>query len=352
LNNRSLVVTPWLEGGGAQKALENVLNYVERPNLVDIVILFSGSRNYDPLQLEGRKIMHLECPRTPFGATKAAWKLTKILRQYPRAYSLMRGSHVVLGMMPAKILKGLDLAATFHQLPKQESKTLVGKVEQIAIKRALRGSRLVTSPSQRGVDEIVELELAAAEVTRHEPNLVALSNTPLVKPREHIDGPLRLLYCGRITDQKGLDQIPHLTETMTEPLHVRIIGNGPEEETLKSRIRSSETTQIEFLDHVDDVTSHIDWCDAIFMPSREELRPMFVQEAWARGRSGIVSDIPAFVDLAREGLLAIYSGKNEFETTLKSTALDYDWRSRAFTQAQHGIQRPDSQIGRFLGGAI
>lgn len=352
MNNRSLVITPWLEGGGAQKALENILNSVERPDLVDIVILFSGSRNYEPLRLAGRRIMQLECTRTPFGATKAAWKLTRILGQYPRAYSLMRGSHVVLGMIPAKTLTGLDLAATFHQLPKQESKTLVGKMEQLAIKRALRDSRLVTSPSQRGVDEIVELELATAEITRHEPNLVALSNAPLVKPRKHIDGPLRLLFCGRITDQKGLDQIPDLTETVTEPLHVRIIGNGPEKETLKSKIKSSETTHIEFLDHVDDVTSHIDWCDAIFMPSREELRPMFIQEAWARGRSGIVSDIPAFADLAREGLLAIYSGKNEFETTLKSTAFDYAWRSQVFAQAQHRVRRPDSQIGRFLEGAI
>lgn len=352
MNNRALVITPWLEGGGAQKALENILNSVEQPDMVDIVILFSGSRNFEPLRQTGRKIMQLECSRTPFGVIKAALKLREIVRHYPRAYSLMRGSHVVLGMLPANTLKSIKLAATFHQLPKQEGQTMAGKLEQIVIKRALRGSHLVTSPSKRGVDEIVELELAPPEVICHEPNLVATSNTPLVAPRKHIEGPLRLLFCGRITDQKGLDQIPELTDKVSEALHIRIIGNGPEKETLKSRLKSSRTTHIEYLDHVDDVTPHIDWCDAILMPSREELRPMFVQEAWARGRSGIVSNIPAFADLAREGLLAIYPGKNEFESTLKSTALDYSWRSAAFAQARHGIQKPHTEIGRFLEGAM
>lgn len=319
---------------------------------MDIVILFSGSRNFEPLRQTGRKIMELECSRTPLGAINAAWKLKKIIRLYPRVYSLMRGSHVVLGMLPANTLKSVKLAATFHQLPKQESQSMAGKVEQFAIKRALRGSHLITSPSKRGVDEIVELKLARPEVALHEPNLVTTSNIPLVAPRKHIEGPLRLLFCGRITGQKGLDQIPNLTDDVTEPLHIRIIGNGPEKESLKSRLKLTRTTQIEYLDHVDDVTQHIDWCDAILMPSREELRPMFVQEAWARGRSGIVSDIPAFADLAREGMLAIFPDKDAFESTLKSTAFDYAWRSQAFAQARHGIQKPYSEIGRFLEGAM
>lgn len=259
---------------------------------------------------------------------------------------------MVLGMLPSKALQNVELAATFHQLPKPEGQTTVGRVEQVAIKRALKNAQLVTSPSRRGVDEITKLKLASPAATLHEPNLVATSSIPLVEPRRHIEGPLRLLFCGRITDQKGLDQTSDLTRRTTQPLHFRIIGNGPEREKLQSTLRPSDTIRIEFLDHVDDVTPHVDWCDAIFMPSREELRPMFVQEAWARGRSGIVSNIPAFVDLAKEGQLAIYSNREDFELTLKSTVLDYAWRAQAFHRAQRGTDRSASWVGHFLEGAM
>ena len=330
-----LVIVPWLQGGGGQSALIGLLNQLPAER-IRLVVLFVGSRNAGPvLDLVGEHIF-LERRRTPIGILSARRALSRYIRSARSVYSLMRASHLVLGVGPLGGLRRKRFAATFHQLPSEDSGSMKSAAEDILVRRAIRAADLVTSPSLRAINELAQRKIATMSRLRYEANVVNATSDGALPARVGHLQEIRLVFAGRLSDQKGLDRLPEILRNITTPVLLRIVGEGELSAYAESMQRDTAAPhRVKYLGHSSDVAGHIDWADAVVLPSRWELNPMVIWEAWARGRPVISSDLPVFGDLATAGPIWPCADTADFVATIGDRLLDHETRSAAFSQ---GIQ--------------
>ncbi|YCK83055.1 glycosyltransferase family 4 protein [Arthrobacter sp. D3-18] len=348
---RTLIVVPWLEGGGAQGALEGILGQLPAQDST-LLILFSGNRNHDSVKKLVARTVELGLPRNPLGVLKAALQIRGYVRDSSSIYSLMRGSHLVLGLLPSRAFAGKRLAASFHQLPSTDSSGTQGKVEDVLVKRGVRRAGLITAPSNRAVHELIEFGFGDSRNVKVEHNIIKLATKPPVSPRTGTLEAVRLVFAGRISKQKGLDRLPELLGKVNVPVHIRCLGDGEEKQRVTDLHKNLNPIHtFEVLSHVDDVTSHLDWSDAVIMPSRWELNPLVVWEARARGRATIGSRIEAFQDLEKNGPMWLFGDALEFEKIISTLATQPDVRVKAFDDALESSQNLNtrSSIVDYLG---
>lgn len=328
-----VVVVPWLMGGGAQAALEGVLSSIS-DRQIELVVLFAGSTGLERIRPLVAVIHEVGAPKHPLGVLTAASKVTALVRDAHVVYSLMRASHVVLGIAGVRSIPADAIfAASFHQLPSADSRGASGRLEDVLVRRAMRRADIVTAPSRRAVDELVGGRFVDSARAHFVPNPLAPRATPPVPARSGRLSPVRLAFVGRLTPQKGLDQLPALLQDVEVPVELRIVGDGPERadlERIASKVRASH--RIVFTGASDDVASHLDWCDAIFMPSRVELNPVSLWEARLAGRPAITSDIPAFRDLASDGGVITFADGSAVGAAVDRVANDAQWREGCFAQ--------------------
>ncbi|GMA30386.1 glycosyltransferase family 4 protein [Litorihabitans aurantiacus] len=309
-----LVVVPWLMGGGAQKALEALLARLD-PVDVSLLVLFRGSTDVAAVARHASKVTELDQPRSVLGVLVAARGAVRAARDADAIYSLMRASHVVLGVRARAVRRSAgSVVCSFHQLPSADegggggAARVRARLESVLVRRLTRRADLVTAPSRRAVEEIVARRFADRGRATFEANEVATVAMEDVPARDGFADEVRLAFAGRLTDQKGLDRLPGLLADLDCPLHLRIAGTGPEEQDLRVALSSLPTgVTVTFEGPLADVTPLLDWCDAILMPSRAELNPVVVAEARRRSRGLLGSRIPAFVDLAEEGGVRLFA---------------------------------------------
>ena len=129
---------------------------------------------------------------------------------------------------------------------------------------------------------------------------------------------------------------------------LRIVGDGPEKASLQDKLRNLPANiEVEFFPYTLEVVDHIDWSDAVFMPSRAELNPVFLHEAWNRGRPALVSDIESFQDLASEGCLITASSSSEYAHAVELITCQKGIRLDAFKSAT-GTKFEFGLIDRFF----
>lgn len=335
----TLIVVPWLEGGGAQGALEGLLRQLGRKN-VWLVVLFCGSRNHESTKALVEHTVELECSRSILGVLRASLQIGPLVKSSRSIYSLMRASHLVLGLVPRKLLSTKRLAASFHQLPSQDSSGVQGKLEDFLVKRGVSSAGIITAPASRAVEELIEQGFGTANNTRLEHNLIKVSSSPVAPPRFGKLSSLRLVFAGRLTSQKGLDRIPRLLKAVATPVHLVCLGDGEKREEIEliaEQLQPPHT--VEVLSYVSDIEPYLDWSDAVFMPSRWELNPLVVWEARARGRGIIASDIEVFKDLSDSGPVWTFSDDSSFASVLEKLASDSTERTHAFTSALESFKQ-------------
>lgn len=324
---------PWLEGGGAQGALEGLLRELG-PNNVRLVILFRGSRNHQSTMALVESTCEFNCSRSILGVVTASRKLLPLIKATDSIYSLMRASHLVLGLIPRKALSDKKLAATFHQLPSQDSVSLQGKFEDVFVKRGIRSAGLITAPASRAVEELIQRKFGSKLNTRLEHNLLRVSPSPPVPPRTGVLSSLNLVFAGRITRQKGLDRIPKLLEATTTPVHLVCLGDGESRAEIEALMTAVKPLhKVELLPYVTDIEPYLDWSDAVIMPSRWELNPLVIWEARARGRGTIASGIDVFEDLSASGPVWTFQDEKSFAAILRKLATDPAERIRSYKSA-------------------
>jgi glycosyltransferase involved in cell wall biosynthesis len=252
----------------------------------------------------------------------------------------MRASHLVLGLLPKRLLSDRRLAASFHQLPSQDSSGIQGKFEDILVKRGVKSAGLITAPSARAVAELIERGFGTEANVRVEHNIIATSDKPAVPPREGRLERLNLVFAGRLSQQKGLDRIPELLAGVSTPIHLRCLGDGEQRSAVERSLADVRSPhRVELLPHTDDVESFFDWSDAVFLPSRWELNPLVIWEARARGRGAIASNIDVFEDLAGSGPVWMFRDQSTFSSVVERLAHDESERRRAFTSAIESVEQ-------------
>ncbi|MFC8302299.1 glycosyltransferase family 4 protein [Specibacter sp. NPDC057265] len=350
-SNSILIIAPWLQGGGAQGALVNLMTLLPKEQIT-MVVLFKGNRNHHAIRALVSSYTELDFPKSILGVWHASRALKKYIEKNNTIYSLMRASHLVLGLISPRILAQKRLAATFHQLPSQDSEGVKGKVENILVRRGVRGAGLITAPSVRAIEELNEQNIGSFEVNKVEQNLISTSASHPKPPRDGVLTQPRLLFAGRLTEQKGLDRLGELLAETKVHVHVRCLGDGKERKRLHELSESISGHTIELFHHVEDITEHLDWADAVFLPSRWELNPLVIWEGRARGRATVGSSIEAFKDLSKSGPMLLFSNAAEFAEIIQNISEQSDLRNKLFHQALDSYKRVNTRslIVQYLAG--
>jgi glycosyltransferase involved in cell wall biosynthesis/predicted metal-dependent phosphoesterase TrpH len=110
---------------------------------------------------------------------------------------------------------------------------------------ALYGScDLVLSPSPAADAALAAIGMPAERVLRWDRGVDTERFDPALRDPALLPGPVNVLYCGRITREKGADLLADAFELARERepgLHLVLAGGGPEEQRLRERLGASAT---------------------------------------------------------------------------------------------------------------
>lgn len=132
---------------------------------------------------------------------------------------------------------------------------------------------------------------------------------PLVDFDSTRDGPFRVLYTGNIIPAKGLGTVAAALAQCGAPVELRLCGIDKEHYVaqLRSMLPSDGPHRIVFRDRLstEDVRAELQAAHAFVFPSRSEGLGKSLLEAMAVGLPCVISDLPAFKDVVRDGTDAL-----------------------------------------------
>lgn len=143
--------------------------------------------------------------------------------------------------------------------------------------------KLVAQSIPHRIDDIVHIP-HGVDVPDHCPNREPISNRPI-----------QLLYTGRIEEyQKRVSVLPLLSRYLDDrqiPHTLRVVGDGPAMDTLRSDAQSQPNIQIIGAIPPQHINTHLQWADGWVLPSRFEGQSVAMLEAMAHGCVPIVTQV-------------------------------------------------------------
>ncbi len=158
----------------------------------------------------------------------------------------------------------------------------------------------------------------------------------------HPDSPL-LLYVGRVSAEKQIDEIKPVLEAIPEA-RLAIVGDGPQREALEAHFAGTNTNFVGYLQGLELASAYAS-ADAFIFPSRTETLGLVLLEAMAAGcpvvaaRSGGIPDIvtdgvngylfapeePHGAIAATKSLLASSNAKQKMRLNARAEAERWGW---------------------------
>jgi len=112
-----------------------------------------------------------------------------------------------------------------------------------------------------------------------------------------------VLYCGRLSTEKGLNTLIKAWENL-ESIPLKILGNGPLYAKIKKHIKNKKMTNVELLGHLshNECIEYIKGASFLVMPSEwYEVFPTIIVEAFACGVPIVASKMGAMKELICDG---------------------------------------------------
>lgn len=155
-----------------------------------------------------------------------------------------------------------------------------------------------------GAAEIVRYRFAPERISTI-PNGVDLDSfQPQEWPRLGVGDPLRLLFVGRLSREKGIDVLLTALSRLRQelPFRLRIVGTGKEDGTLRAQAREMGLESVvEFAGNRIDIVREYSWCELLVLPSRFEGMPNVVLEAMACARPVLSTTIGGCAEVVTDG---------------------------------------------------
>ena len=219
---------------------------------------------------------------------------------------------------------------------------------QLALSRymlpvALKCDRFVAI-NETIVDELVEVGVSPDRIVSFG-NGVEIDR---IEPRDdyNLSGPPRLVYVGRLHQQKGLDVLLRamrlLSDDPDRTLRLRLVGDGPARGDLTALAeRLGLNERVTFCGQSDQVMEELAAADVFVLPSRAEGLSNALLEAMAAGLPAVVSDVPGNVDVVeheRNGLLFRAEDPQALADCLAALLDQEDLRRRLGREARQTVE--------------
>jgi len=137
--------------------------------------------------------------------------------------------------------------------------------------------------------------------------------------------PIRLIYVGRLGQEKGIDLLIHAFKDVAGLYQLRVLGRGPLEHSLKELCKKLKLTKsIEFVGFQKNVLPFFQEADALIIPSLREGLPMTLLEAMAYGLPIAGTTVGALNSLVTtNGLLTNPGSSEKLASLLKDFAKNF-----------------------------
>lgn len=291
---------PDLGGGGAQKVMLAIAGGLDHARFAPRILVAGGSQAF---------ATHVP-PAIPVEIGKAnrlrdglPWLIRRIRDTRPSVCVS------VMGYLNLMLLGSRRLLPRETRLIIREANTISATTDALpnwlpsrALYRVLypRADAIV-SPTRIIADDIGSLAPRAKSKLAVIPNPVDVAGlrARAAAPKREPGEGLRLVAVGRLTRQKGYDQLLELIPQLPDDARLTIFGEGEDRGALEERTRALGVMNcVTFPGFSLDVPAWIAGADAFLLPSRWEGLPNVVLESLALGAPAIVSDQAAVAELA------------------------------------------------------
>jgi len=162
--------------------------------------------------------------------------------------------------------------------------------------------RAVLSPSRFADRSLAAFGLAPERIARWEPGVDRTRFSPACYGSESLPDTFNVLYAGRLGSDKGLDLLTdafQIARDRDPRLHLVLAGDGPEQERLRARLRSTAT----FLGWLDaeELAGVYASADLLVFPSSTDTTGQVVLEAQASGLPVLAVDAGGAAELIENG---------------------------------------------------
>jgi glycosyltransferase involved in cell wall biosynthesis len=295
----TLIVTPTLRGGGAERCLVVISEALLRQGTDLELLCLSSDRDYELSSALARRTTHL--------VDRSLNRLDNIrsLRRIGWAQTLEQllenKAHVISNQWIADILVGQTLPSTMR--PHREAPTWTVGVQTdvmhdignglrggIRLRALKRYSDFITkvvacSPGMVGqARRYVGVDRTLIHVA---PNPVDCGSVPVPDSSTASEGPLRILSAGRFVDQKGLEMVVATARVLSQGatrFTWDIMGGGPDEQRLLNLIHQSGMSEhIALRDFTPDLPAAMQSYDVFVSTSKWEPFGNVMAEALVAG---------------------------------------------------------------------
>ena len=185
--------------------------------------------------------------------------------------------------------------------------------------RCYKNSRLITAivgcmtahhRNKRTWTQMVDYYITATEFTREKlihsgipaEKIIVKPNFIDMEPTDRPAAPKYALYVGRLSPEKGVDVLLQAWQSLSD-IPLKIMGKGPQEDSLKNFVNTNKMKHVEFLGFVPkhEYTEYMKGAKFIVLPSVcYENFPMIVVEAYAHGIPIVASRLGTMKDLIED----------------------------------------------------
>jgi rhamnosyl/mannosyltransferase len=292
--------------GGMENVASSIAEEFAKTERVEVLTTNCGAREAPRVERRGgltiRRLRALEVSSLPV----APGIFFQALRFPPRTITHV---HVAQALVPemvwiARRLRGGKFIAHFHLDVAPSSR--LGRIffvwyKERILGRTLRAAAKVITFSAEQAEFLEKSYQVKAENIAIVPNGIG----PEFIPGPHTDlpsgRPLRVLYVGRLSQQKALPRLIHALAAMTQPVEAVLVGEGDERPVLEGLVRryGLDNVRLPGRRQGSELVASYQWADVFVLPSNREGMPLVALEAMACGLPVVATDVVGNRELLR-----------------------------------------------------